>query len=382
MFGLPRLPCNHSNRQATATPGVINFCSYDRYPLRTNDDCRRDWLRLLGAEPAAQFCRERGSAAALDLRHRRKASAARWAGVIRPRARPTTIEICWLILNLTRWPSSLRSPPTFQIAKEASAAGKHVLVEKPLTATAREAEELIELARAKTLTLMVDHTFVYTGAVRKMKEILKSGELGDLLYFDSVRINLGLFQRDINVLWDLAPHDLSIMDYLIERQPIGVSALGSCHIEPGIENIAYLVMKFADDFIAHFHFNWLAPVKIRRTLIAGARKMILYDDIEPTEKVRVYDKGVTANRIGDREADYQTLVSYRTGDVWAPKLDATEALHHVVAEFLDSIRSGRRPLTDGEAGLRVVRILEAAQQSIKQGGNFKLLAAAAAMPSR
>ncbi|HEY6046312.1 MAG TPA: Gfo/Idh/MocA family oxidoreductase [Pyrinomonadaceae bacterium] len=265
----------------------------------------------------------------------------------------------------------------FQIAKDALAAGKHVLMEKPLTATAREAEELIELAEKNRRVLMIDHTFVYTGAVRKMKEILKSGELGELLYFDSVRINLGLFQRDINVLWDLAPHDLSIMDYLIERQPEGVSAIGSCHIEPGIENIAYLMMQFADDFIAHFHFNWLAPVKIRRTLIAGARKMILYDDIEPTEKVRVYDKGVTANRIGDREADYQTLVSYRTGDVWAPKLDATEALRHVVAEFLNSIRERRRPLTDGEAGLRVVRILEAAQQSIKQGGQVRLLGSAA-----
>jgi predicted dehydrogenase len=266
----------------------------------------------------------------------------------------------------------------FQIAKEALRAGKHVLVEKPLTATAREAEELIELAERNRLTLMVDHTFVYTGAVRKMKEILTNGEIGDLLYFDSIRINLGLFQRDINVLWDLAPHDLSIMDYLLDRQPVGVSALGSCHIEPGIENIAYLVMKFPDDFIAHFHFNWLAPVKIRRTLIAGARKMILYDDIEPTEKVRVYDKGVTANRVGDREAVYQTLVSYRTGDVWAPRLDATEALHYVVAEFLESIREARKPLTDGEAGLRVVRILEAAQKSIKQGGQFQLLSSAAA----
>src|SRR5437870_8004677 len=265
----------------------------------------------------------------------------------------------------------------FQIAKEALLAGKHVLVEKPLTATAREAEELIELAERNRRTLMVDHTFVYTGAVRKMKEIVASNELGDLLYFDSIRINLGLFQRDINVLWDLAPHDLSIMDYLIERQPIGVSALGSCHIEPDIENIAYLVMKFPDDFIAHFHFNWLAPVKIRRTLIAGARKMILYDDIEPTEKVRVYDKGVTSNRIGDREAEYQTLVSYRTGDVWAPKLDPTEALRYVTTEFLNSIRDARRPLTDGQAGLRVVRILEAAQQSIKEGGNFKLLRSAA-----
>lgn len=258
----------------------------------------------------------------------------------------------------------------FQIARDALLAGKHVLVEKPLTATVREAEELIALAKQNGRTLMVDHTFVYTGAIRRMKEIVKSGELGELLYFDSVRINLGLFQRDINVLWDLAPHDLSIMDYLIERQPLGLSALGSCHIEPGIENIAYMVMKFPDDFIAHFHFNWLAPVKIRRTLIAGARKMILYDDIEPTEKVRVYDKGVTTNRNTDREANYQTLISYRTGDVWAPKLDATEALHYVVAEFIDSIRGARQPMTDGEAGLRVVRLLEAAQTSIKCGGQF------------
>ena len=261
----------------------------------------------------------------------------------------------------------------FSIASEFLGAGKHVLLEKPLAATVQQSEQLIELAETNSRTLMVDHTFVYTGAVRKMKEIVSSGELGDLLYFDSVRINLGLFQRDINVLWDLAPHDLSIMDYLIERQPEGLSAIGSCHIEAGIENIAYLIMKFPDDFIAHFHFNWLAPVKIRHTLIAGSSKMILYDDIEPTEKVRVYDKGVTANRVADREAAYQTLVSYRTGDVWAPKLDTTEALRYIVAEFLDSIRTGRAPLTDGHAGLRVVRLLEAAQKSIKCGGQFTLL---------
>src|SRR5258706_5367227 len=169
-----------------------------------------------------------------------------------------------------------------QIARAGLQAGKHLLVEKPLTATEREAEELIELAESNQRTLMVDHTFVYTGAVRKMKEIVASGELGDLLYFDSVRINLGLLQKDINVPWDLASHDLSIMDYLIDREPVAVSAIGSCHIERGIENIAYLIMHFGDDFIAHFHFNWLPPVKIRRTLIAGSRKMILYDDIEPT----------------------------------------------------------------------------------------------------
>ena len=261
----------------------------------------------------------------------------------------------------------------FEIARDLLRAGKHVLLEKPFVTTVREAEALIELAEQNKRTLMVDHTFVYTGAVRKMKELLDRGELGDLLYFDSVRINLGLFQRDINVLWDLAPHDLSIMDYLIERQPEAISALGSSHIERGIENIAYLVMLFPDQFIAHFHFNWLAPVKIRRTMIAGSSKMILYDDIEPTEKVRIYDKGVTANRIDDREAEYQTLVSYRTGDVWAPKLDSTEALRHVVAEFLESIRDCRKPLTDGYAGLRVIRLLEAAQQSIKNGGQAIIL---------
>ncbi|MBA3766865.1 MAG: Gfo/Idh/MocA family oxidoreductase [Acidobacteria bacterium] len=259
----------------------------------------------------------------------------------------------------------------FQFARAALEANKHVLIEKPFTATSREAEQLIELAERRGLTLMVDHTFIYTGAVRKVKEIVQSGELGDLLYFDSVRINLGLFQRDINVVWDLAPHDLSIMDYIIGREPEAVTATGSCHIEPGIENIAYVMFRFPDQFIAHFHFNWLAPVKIRRTLIAGSRKMIVYDDIEPTEKIRIYDKGVTTNRIeedADKEDAYRTLVSYRTGDVWVPKLDSTEALRHVCKEFLDAIREQRPALTDGHAGLRVVRLLEAAEQSMREGG--------------
>lgn len=262
----------------------------------------------------------------------------------------------------------------FTFAREALEAGKHVLVEKPFTASVREAEALIEMARERSLTLMVDHTFVYTGAVRKIKEVIESGEIGDLLYFDSTRVNLGLFQRDINVVWDLAPHDLSIMDFVVGRAPEAVLATGSCHIEEGIENIAYVMLKFADPFIAHFHFNWLSPVKIRHTLIAGSRKMIVYDDIEPTEKVRIYDSGVTASRnadSSDKEAAYQTLVSYRTGDVWVPKLDSTEALYYVCEEFLSSIREGRAPLTDGEAGLRVVRLLEAAQASIDGGGTLK-----------
>jgi predicted dehydrogenase len=272
----------------------------------------------------------------------------------------------------------------YSLARAALQAGKHVLVEKPFTSTAREAEELVALADANGLTLMVDHTFIYTGAVRKIKELVESGELGELLYFDSVRINLGLFQNDINVVWDLAPHDLSIMDYLIGRSPVAVTATGSCHIEKGIENIAYVMLRFADDFIAHFHFNWLAPVKIRRALLAGSRKMVVYDDIEPTEKVRVYDKGVMVTRRDeqtDPEAAYTTLVSYRTGDVWVPKLDSTEALRAVGKEFLAAIREQRPPLTDGHSGLRVVRLLEAAQQSIKEGRSVNLVQEAGASGS-
>jgi predicted dehydrogenase len=259
----------------------------------------------------------------------------------------------------------------YEFARAALEAGKHVLIEKPFASSVREAESLIEMAERNGLRLMVDHTFVYTGAVRKIKELVRAGELGDLLYFDSVRINLGLFQRDINVVWDLAPHDLSIMDYIIESRPIALTATGSCHIEKGIQNIAYLMLRFPGEFIAHFHFNWLSPVKIRRALLAGSKKMVVYDDIEPTEKVRVYDKGVTANRVEDeREAAYKTLVSYRTGDVWVPKLDSSEALKYVCKEFLDSIAEKRAPLTDGHAGLRVTRLLEAAQQSIEGGGRL------------
>lgn len=259
----------------------------------------------------------------------------------------------------------------FTFAREALEAGKHVLLEKPLTASVAEAEQLIETAERADLVLMVDHTFVYTGAVQKIKELVQTGDLGDLLYFDAMRINLGLFQNDINVIWDLAPHDFSIMDFVIGGQPDSISATGSCHIKAGIENIAYVMLRFPDELIAHFHFNWLSPVKIRHTLIAGSRKMIVYDDIEPTEKVRVYDRGVTTSRSEnhiDKEAAYRTLVSYRTGDVWVPQLDSTEALQYVCTEFLSAIGEKRAPLTDGNAGLRVVRLLEAAQQSLACGG--------------
>ena len=253
----------------------------------------------------------------------------------------------------------------YGFARKALEHGKHVLIEKPMTASVAEAESLIDIAAKRNLTLMVDHTFIYTGAVRKMKEIIKRGDLGELYYFDSVRINLGLFQRDVNVLWDLAPHDIAILDHLVEEQPVAVCANGACHIGNGIENVAYLTVYFQSGLIAHFHNNWLAPVKIRTVLVGGSKKMILYDDMEASEKVKVYDRGVETKGIEDV---HQALVAYRLGDMWAPQLDTTEALHLVTAEFVNSIKAGRRPLTDGVNGANVVKILEAAEMSIKHRG--------------
>ncbi|MCS7014105.1 MAG: Gfo/Idh/MocA family oxidoreductase [Chloroherpetonaceae bacterium] len=255
----------------------------------------------------------------------------------------------------------------FSLAKAALEAGKHCWVEKPFTATVAEAETLINLAEKKNLKLMVDHTFIYTGAVRKMKELIDKGVLGDFYYFDSVRINLGLFQHDVNVVWDLAPHDLSIMDYLIDKRPVSVSAIGSCHISNGLENIAYITVNFDNDVIAHFHVNWLAPVKIRTVLIGGTKSMIVFDDMENSEKVKVYDKGV---EVKTKEGVYETLVQYRTGDMYAPKLDQTEALTIATQHFVDCIKQNRTPITDGIAGLNVVRILEASERSIKQQGKI------------
>jgi predicted dehydrogenase len=253
----------------------------------------------------------------------------------------------------------------YAFARKALEHGKHVLVEKPMTASVAEADSLIDIAAKRNLTLMVDHTFIYTGAVRKMKEIITRGELGELYYFDSVRINLGLFQKDVNVLWDLAPHDIAILDYLVDEKPVSVCANGVCHIGTGIENVAYLTVYFDSGLIAHFHNNWLAPVKIRTLLVGGSKKMILYDDMEASEKVKVYDRGVDTK---SQEGVRQALLSYRLGDMWAPKLETTEALRLVTAEFINSIKAGRRPLTDGGNGANVVKILEAAEMSIKHRG--------------
>ena len=256
----------------------------------------------------------------------------------------------------------------FDLAIQGLQAGKHVLVEKPMTATSEQAVQLIEEADKCNRVLLVDHTFVYTGAVRKIRELIVNNVLGDIYYYDSVRVNLGLFQHDVNVIWDLAPHDLSIMDYVLAAQPHAISATGMSHVPGQPENVAYLTLFFEGSLIAHVHINWLAPVKVRRTLIGGSDKMIVYDDLEPSEKVKVYDSGITVN--SDAESAYRVLVGYRTGDVWSPQLDVTEALRTEVLHFIGCIEEGERPITDGEAGLRVVRMLEAATESVAKRGQL------------
>jgi len=254
----------------------------------------------------------------------------------------------------------------YDLARDALTAGKHVFVEKPLAASTREAETLVEMATRKGLCLHVDHTFLYTGAVQKIRELIDTDHLGELYYYDSVRVNLGLFQSDVSVLWDLAVHDLSILDYLLDEYPRAVSVTGQTHVDGNPENIAFLTLLYQSHFIAHLHVNWLAPVKLRRTLISGSRRMVVYDDLEPSEKVKVYDKGITLN--GHPESRYRALIDYRTGDMWAPRLDNTEALGRQAGQFLRSIETGEASPSDGQAGLRVVRILEAAHRSLQERG--------------
>ncbi|MBU3916652.1 Gfo/Idh/MocA family oxidoreductase, partial [bacterium] len=224
----------------------------------------------------------------------------------------------------------------FSIAKAALEAGKHVLIEKPMTDNVKKAQELVELAQKKNLIIMVDHTFLYTGAVRKIKELVDTGQIGEIYYFDSVRVNLGLFQNDVNVVWDLAPHDLSIMRYIIDKEPVSVSAIGVSHMENSLENIAYLTVFYKDTTFAHFHINWLSPIKVRQILIGGSERMIVYNDMENTEKIKVYDSGVEMQP-GDKDALYKTLIQYRTGDMYAPKLDQAEALKTECQHFVDCI---------------------------------------------
>jgi predicted dehydrogenase len=254
----------------------------------------------------------------------------------------------------------------YELAKLALENGKHIFIEKPFTSSSAQAEELVELAARKNLTIMVDHTFLFTGAVRKIRELTESGALGDLYYYDSLRVNLGLFQHDVSVLWDLAPHDLSIMDHIIKAEPEAIVATGEKHLN-GVEDVAYLTVYFPRHIIAHINVNWLSPVKIRTTLIGGQKKMVVWNDLVADEKVRVYDRGV---EISSGEGIRNLLVSYRSGDMWAPQLEQMEALHAELDYFADCILNNTTPFNDGRAGLRIVRMLEAAEQSIRKKGEL------------
>lgn len=260
----------------------------------------------------------------------------------------------------------------YPVAMAALAAGKHVLVEKPLADTYAAGRELVEEAERRGLTLMCDHTFCYTSAVTRIREAVHSGELGELHYFDSVRINLGLVQHDIDVLWDLAPHDLSIIDYVLPEgvRPTALSAHGADPIGARRACVAYLTLYLNTGAIAHIHANWLSPVKVRTTIIGGSKRTLVWDDLNPTQRVAIYDRGVDVAARDELDADErrQVAISYRTGDMVAPALAEKEALGQMVAAFAHSIRSGTPSLTDGRSGLRVLGILEAASRSLANGG--------------
>jgi predicted dehydrogenase len=258
----------------------------------------------------------------------------------------------------------------YELAKSALNEGKHIFVEKPFTHTVAEGESLIELAQKKNLKIMVDHTFLYTGAVKKIRQFVEDNILGDLYYFDSVRVNLGLFQHDVNVVWDLAPHDISIMDFVIGERPLAVIATGAEHFGRGLEDIAYLTFYYRHNIIAHINVNWLSPVKVRTTLIGGQKKMLVWNDLEPDEKIKIYDKGV---QVRTKEGKYSLLVDYRSGDMWAPKIEQTEALKLMVDKFVDYVYNGGTVVNDGIAGLNTVRMLEASNKSLKNKGELVYL---------
>lgn len=253
----------------------------------------------------------------------------------------------------------------YKIAKEALNMGKHVLIEKPMASSVKEAEDLIAISLQQKKVLMVDHTFLYTSAIQKIKSILVKKEIGNLKYFDSTRINLGLFQPDINVIWDLAPHDLSILDFLVDEKPVSIQATGISHTGNNLENIAYITVNFQSDFIAHFSCSWTSPVKIRKILIGGNEKMIVFDDVEPTEKVKIYDTSYSHKSDEDKR---NILVDYRAGDIYIPKVEQKEALEGVVSDFIKAIIDNKRPIADAESGLRIVKWLEAANLSVKNKG--------------
>lgn len=297
-----------------------------------------------------------------DLDPAKLARATRFA----PTAQTTTDVATMLTSDIDAVVIATPVSSHYELALAALEAGKHVLIEKPMAATSVQCARLIEEATQRGLVLMVDHTFVYTGAVRKIRELVQNGDLGQVYYYDSVRVNLGLFQHDVDVLWDLAVHDLSIIEYVLGRHPVAVSASGVSHVTGSPANLAFLTLFFDDETVAHVNANWLAPVKIRRTLIGGSKKMIVYDDLEPSEKIKIYDKGITVAE--QDEEIYKMLIGYRVGDMWAPNLDSVEALRRETDHFLDCIENRQRPETDGAMGQRVVEILEAASLSMRERG--------------
>ncbi|MCK9417931.1 MAG: Gfo/Idh/MocA family oxidoreductase [Nitrospirae bacterium] len=284
----------------------------------------------------------------------------------------TVTHDCSDVLNSTEIDAVAVITPVsthFELAKRALENGKHVFVEKPFTATAAQAEELIALAERKKLTIMVDHTFLFTGAVKKIKQHIEKKTLGDLYYYDSVRVNLGLFQHDVNVIWDLAAHDFAIMDYLVEERPIAVSACGKAHVSE-MEDTAYVTLQFKNQMIAHFNLNWLSPVKVRTTRIGGEKKMLVWNDLEADEKIKIYDKGV---EVKSKEATYKMLVNYRSGDMHAPRVEQVEALKMETEYFVQCVENSETPINDGHAGLRVVKMLEACNKSLKMHGQQVML---------
>lgn len=258
----------------------------------------------------------------------------------------------------------------YPLALRCLEAGKDVLVEKPLAGSVKEAQALTERAERLGRVLMVDHTYLFSNAVRRMKQLVESGDLGDLHYIDSVRINLGLFQNDVNVIWDLAPHDLAIVEHLLDTKPRSISAWGCSHANPDIEDIAYVNVDYGDKLMASFHVNWLSPVKVRQIIVAGSRKSLIFNEMNPAEPLKVYDRGIELTESEDR-----LRVGYRTGDMWSPNIEPGEALQAMVTHFAECVRGRAEPVSDGRMGVRVVRLLEAATRSIRaQGGRLVLTA--------
>ena len=251
----------------------------------------------------------------------------------------------------------------FKLAKRALESGKHIFLEKPMVQSIEEADILIELAKNNSLVCAVDHTFLFTGSVEKIKDIIESGEIGDVLYFDSTRINLGLFQHDVNVIWDLAPHDLSILFHITNYKPTAITANGVDHLNSGLVDIAYLTLHYENNMIANFHVNWLSPVKIRRLIIGGSKKMLIYDDMEPSEKIKIYDKGI---EIKKPEEIHKLLVNYRSGDIVVPKISSKEALKNEIESFIENIRCGENSfINDMQNGRKIIEVLEASNISIQ-----------------